>query len=426
MNKHQALLKVEEELHKCMKCGNCQAVCPIYKETQKEASVARGKIQLAAAVLRGELEYTEGLYERFALCLTCKACNAICSCGVEVDKIVLAARAAIAQEKGLPKIKKAIFTTLKHPGFFDFGLKLGSVFQGMVLKKKAEGKYNPRFSVGLDTNRVFPPLAKKTFRDSVEEVIRVEQPIKKAAFFTGCVANYIYTNVGQAVLNVLKENNISVVVPKGQHCCGAPVLIHGDVPTATQMAKSHIDIFSKLDVDHIVMVCGTCGESFRHHYMELVEDDPEYLEKAKILAEKSLDITELLTKVVRIDTGKLGEVPMKITYHDPCHLVRGLGVSKEPREILTSIPGIELIEMKNPARCCGGAGSFCITHYDLSMDIHQHKIKDIHGTKADHVVTGCGSCKMQIEDGIDSHDLEHQVYHTIEILDKSYQAKKVN
>jgi glycolate oxidase iron-sulfur subunit len=424
MNKHQALLKVEEEMHKCMKCGNCQAVCPIYKETKKESSVARGKIQLAYAVLKGELDYNEAIEERFALCLTCKACNANCPCGVEVDKIVLAARAAIANNKGLPTIKKSIFSVLKHPGLFDFSLKMGSKFQGLVFKKKKEGRYNPRFPIGLDTSRVMPPLAKETFRDSVEELTKAEKPQKRVAFFTGCVVNYMYTNFGHATMNVLKENNVEVIVPKEQHCCGAPVLIHGDIATATEMAKSHLDIFSKLDVDHIIMVCGTCGEAFRHNYLDLVENDPEYLAKAQAIAEKSLDISEFLTKVIQIDPAKLGEVPMKITYHDPCHLVRGLGVSKQPRELLKAIPGVEFTEMKNPARCCGGSGSFCLTHYDLSLDIFKQKAQDIQGTNTDFVVTGCGSCTMQIENGLEQHNLPHQVFHTIELLDKAYKAKK--
>lgn len=424
MTMYDSLDQVKSELANCMKCGNCQEVCPIYLEERIEGTVARGKIKLVEAVLNGDLQYTEGLEEKLALCLTCKACNEKCPCGVKVDKIILGARAAIVKNRGLHPMKKLIFNTLKKPALFNFGLKTGSMFQGLAFKKhKSLNGAHPRFPFGLDMRRIIPPLASTPLRDQVETVYKVAKPKKKVAFFTGCTMNFIFVDAGKAVIDVLTNNNIEVTVPKEQHCCGMPIIAHGDAATAKEMAKSHVDIFSKLDVDAIITACGSCGSSFKRHYLELLEDEPEYYQKAQIIGEKIVDIADFIVKDIGLDKNKLGPVNMRVTYHDPCHLNRGMGVKDSPREILKAIPGLELIEMKNADRCCGGAGSFSLTHYDLSMSIHKHKAEAIEATKADAVVTGCGSCIMQIGDGMNRFNLNLPMYHTVEILAKSYAAK---
>ncbi|MDO7788568.1 (Fe-S)-binding protein [Desulforamulus aquiferis] len=417
---YDGIKEIEEELLKCMKCGNCQAVCPIYKETKAEASVARGKIRLAEAVLKGEIGYTPGIAKRFDLCLTCEACAANCPCGVKPHKIVLAARAELARQKGLPTAKKAAFTLLRHPKLFDLGLRMGGTFQGLVFSKKDKGM-SPRFPIGIESRRVLPPLAAQPLKSLVEESNKVKNPRMKVAFFSGCVTNYIYTSVGQAVIDVLNREGVEVFFPKGQHCCGAPAVINGDVETGREMAKSHVDLFSKEKVDAIVTVCGTCGESFKHRYAELLEKEGAYHEKAKALGAKTYDISQFLVDVLKVDFSKLANVPMKVTYHEPCHLGRGMGVTKQPMQILTSIPGLNYQAMKAPNRCCGGAGSFSLTNYPVSYQILGKKLDDISGTGANTVITACGSCRMQLEDGLTQEKMGQNVMHIIELVQKAYQ-----
>ncbi len=132
MSIYSSLDSIQDELNKCMKCGNCQEVCPIYKENRREVSVARGKISLVQMVMKGEVEMTEGIADRLSLCTTCMACNKICPCGVRFDKIILAARAEAVRKKGLHPVKKIAFTALKANRLFDFGMKMGSTFQGLA------------------------------------------------------------------------------------------------------------------------------------------------------------------------------------------------------------------------------------------------------------------------------------------------------
>ncbi|WP_088226583.1 (Fe-S)-binding protein [Desulfosporosinus sp. FKB] len=427
MSVYDSLDSINEELHKCMKCGNCQAVCPIYKETRQEVGVARGKISLAEFILSGEAEMTEGMAERFSLCTTCMACNQNCPCGVRFDKIILAARAEAVRKKGLHPVKKIAFTALKMQRLFDFGMKTGSVFQGVALKHlphKSDRLARMRFDIGIGTEKVFPMLAKRPLRSELPEVVKVKNPKMRVAFFTGCMINYFYTDIGKAVVEVLTENDIEVVIPRGQGCCGIPASVNGDTVSARALARRNLRAFERLGADALVVACSSGGTAWKHVFMELLENDPEFSTLAKKWSEKSYDISEFLIHKVPFKKEGLGRVDRKVTYHDPCHLNRGQGINKEPREILKSIPGVELIEMKEPGRCCGMAGSFSLVHPDLSVKISDRKIADISQTQTNTVATGCPACRLQLQSGVENAGIQEQVMHTVQILAESYRAGK--
>ncbi len=421
MSVFHSLEAVQADVNKCMQCGNCQAVCPIYKENHKEVGAARGKIKLVEALLEGKIEMSEGLADRFLLCTTCGACTQICPCDVHFDKIVLGARAEAVRKKGLPPIKKAAFTALKHNKLFDLGLKVGSRFQGLAFKKVSSKGGRIRFPVGIDQKKIIPPLAKTTFKDQMPKVVKVNKPKMKVAFFVGCMNNYIYTDMGKALVEVLQANDVEVIIPKEQYCCGTPVYVNGDVDTAIAMAKSNLDIFDKTGADAIVLDCGTCTDSWKHGYKELLEfDDTGYKEKAEKWAAKTYEISEFLVNVIGFEKDNLGTVSKKVTYHDPCHVARSLGITKEPRTVLESIPGIELTEMENSGRCCGMAGSFCLIYPELSEKILDNKVKDIAATDADLVATSCPACRMQINGGIENAGMRHDTVHVIQLLAEAY------
>ncbi|AET68614.1 Fe-S oxidoreductase [Desulfosporosinus orientis DSM 765] len=427
MSVYDSLGSITEELHKCMKCGNCMAVCPIYKETRQEVGVARGKISLAEYILSGETEMTKRMGDRFSLCTTCMACNSNCPCGVRFDKIILAARAEAVRKKGLQPAKKIAFTALKMQRVFDFGMKAGSIFQGVALKNipnKHSKLARMRVDVGIGKEKVFPMLAKKTLRSEFPEVIRVNNPKMRVGFFTGCMINYFYTDIGRAVIEVLKENDIEVVMPKSQACCGIPASVNGDVTSARTLAKRNLRAFERMGADALVVACSSGGTAWKHVFGELLEDDHELKALADQWAKKSYDISEFLIHQVPFKKEGLGRVERKVTYHEPCHLNRGQGISKEPREILKSIPGMELIEMKEPGRCCGMAGSFSLVHPDLSGQISDRKTADIQTTHTDTVATGCPACRLQLQSGVENAGFDEEVLHTVQILAESYRAGK--
>jgi glycolate oxidase iron-sulfur subunit len=155
----------------------------------------------------------------------------------------------------------------------------------------------------------------------------------------------------------------------------------------------------------------------------MLEDDLEYSEKAEILAEKTFDVTEFLVDKIGFRKPE-ANLDVRVTYHDPCHMVRGVGVSEQPREIIKAIPGVDFVEMEKPDRCCGSAGSFSLTHYKLSSQIRDKKIKDILSVKPDVVATSCGACRMQIEDGLYQADADIPVKHTVMLLSEAYAKEK--
>ncbi|MHB1406175.1 MAG: (Fe-S)-binding protein [Desulfitobacteriaceae bacterium] len=417
----QTLESWEKEIIRCIRCGACQNVCPVFKELQAEASVARGRVMLIRAVISKDLDLTEGFREKMSLCLMCKACVANCPSGVKVDKLVEAARKEIAEKRGLSLLKKLIFRfVLKNRWVFNLGMRTGSILQGMVFRKGPQGQgMLPRMALGLDKRRLLAPLAPRSFKSMYPEVVRVENAKMRVAFFTGCMINYIYTDTGKAVVNVLKRNGVEVVIPALQSCCGAPVRINGDYAPAQDMARANIDVFLKEKVETVVVACGTCGLTLKEEYAELLANDPIYAAKARQLGAQVKDITELLVSLDGFK-DKIGTLPMKVTYHDPCHLVRGLQVKEQPRQIIRSIPGAVFQEMNKPDTCCGSGGSFSLYHYNLAAKINDNKVEDVKQTGAEVLVTGCSACRMHIADGLNRQNVTVKVMHTVQLLEMAY------
>jgi len=422
----QFLAKIEEDIANCMKCGNCMEVCPIYKELQNESAVARGKLALIEAVLTGNAEISQGFEKRMAMCVSCKACAAKCPCGVKADELILRGREAAVKARGLHPIKKAVFSLLKNRVMFDLSLRMAGLF-GPLQMKKLPGRFAvvARFPMpGLDRRRVLAPFAATPLRSQVPETIKVANPKMKVAFFTGCTINYVYTDIGQALLNVLQENDVEVTLPPMQHCCGTPVYMSGDTELAKVFARHNIETFERADADYIVAACGSCAEAFKIEYPEIFHDDPAMRERAEKLAAKTFEISEFLVDVVKFRQDNLGEVNATVTMHDPCHMARGIKVTDQPRKILNAIPGVKFVEMKNPDRCCGAGGSFSLANYDISRKINDRKVADIASTHADIVATSCGSCRMHINDGLVQNGKPQDVLHTVQLLDKAYKAGK--
>ncbi|MDR3565667.1 MAG: (Fe-S)-binding protein [Negativicutes bacterium] len=425
-NDKQLLADIEDALANCMKCGNCMEVCPIYKELKTESSVARGKLALIEAVLNGSTEISEGFDKRMAMCVSCKACAAKCPCGVKADELILRGRQAAVKARGLHPIKKGVFKLLGNRVLFDTFLRMAGLF-GPLQMKKLPGRFAvvARFPMpGLDRKRVLAPFAATPLRSQVPETIKVDNPKMRVAFFTGCTINYVYTDIGRAVLNVLAANDVEVTLPKYQHCCGTPVFMSGDLELSKVFAIHNIETFERANADYIVAACGSCAEAFKIEYPELFHDNPAMQERAAKLAAKTYEISEFLVDVVKFRRDNLGTVDTTVTMHDPCHMARGIKVTAQPREILSAIPGVKFVEMKNPDRCCGAGGSFSLANYDISRKINDRKVADIATTGADTVATSCGSCRMHIIDGLVQNGKPQDVLHTVQLLDKAYQAGK--
>ncbi len=425
MSEQNMLENIAKEVVKCSRCGNCRSICPVFLEENNENTTPRSKARMMEAVREGELELTPAMQERFNKCLLCKACKVNCGSGVGTDTLILEGRAALAERNGIPLLKKLAFTGLRYRKLFDLCLRSGSLFQGLVFKKMPNGRGRiarfPLPGAGLSVRRVIPDLASRPLRSQLGSFVKAKTLASKGrvVFFVGCTLNYIYPSAGEAVVNILVNNGWDVVIPEGQCCCGTPALVTGDLDSARTLAQRNVEVLTEAGGDYIVTACGTCGAALQQEYAMLLEGDSS-LEEWQNLSSKVLDISQFV--VQHCDLSKLGTLPLRVTYHDPCHLVRGMNVSSEPRQIFQAIPDLQYVEMKHADRCCGAGGSFSASYYELSRKINDKKLDNAETTGMDYLITGCSSCRMHITDGLSQRDSGMKVLHTAEVIDMAYAA----
>jgi len=214
-----------------------------------------------------------------------------------------------------------------------------------------------------------------------------------------------------------------VVFPKKQTCCGIPVFMSGDVEDGIDLMKTNLEAFAPYNPDAIVVACATCGTALKESYKILVEGESrEWRDRVNTFSAKVMDISEFLTQKIQLTQAEEKSF-LKVTYHDPCHLNRSQGILAQPRQILKNLPGITLVEMRDPQRCCGGGGSFSFYNYDLSKQISQKKVQDIEATQASTVVTGCPGCMLQLKDQLGQKGLAVEVKHLIQLVDQAEAAE---
>ena len=418
------LLAAATEFQKCMQCGKCRSVCPVFKEIGNELYVARGKNKLAEKIVSGELQITEKVKHAINECLNCKTCSANCPAGVSPEHVVLRLRWYITTQEGLGFFKALIFRQLvwrKWPltiGAAAIGVAQRALF-GIGPKNPVRHLF-PLF--GFSKRQNFPQMALRCTQSKYPEVIPAKNgPAKKRiGYFTGCAGNLIYTNVAKSVIDILTGYGYEVVIPKKQKCNGTPVLANGDYDGAKMLMEHNFNLFQQYDLDAIVVACSSCGMSLKKEIKVFIEDSPELKE----FTEKIYDIHEFIADNIDIKPEELGTLPYKVSYHDPCHMVRGQGIAEQPRNLLKMIPGVEFHEMKDADVCCGSAGSYCITHYDTAIKINNHKVKNIQAAKVDYVATGCPTCVMHIQDNLIQHESPEKVKFVVEMLADSLREKK--
>lgn len=403
--------KLEQLTLSCMRCGNCRAVCPIFDELGEEASSPRGRVRLIKGISSGEVELSRRYQELVGICMNCRACAEECPSGVEPNIAVLNAREHLVNKKGLNPIKRLIFRYgMRGRRMFPAGAKLmGLAERATLIRSPLSPARLVLPLMGLPIDKQVPYFALKSFLDRTPEINPADNRKFRVGYFVGCSANLIQPEVGEAVVGLLNHFGVEVVVPKSQMCCGTPLFNSGDFEGAVWLAERNLRAFADLDVDAIITSCGSCGLTLKHEWSEVMGIDvPQaFLEKVR-------DFAEFITDCLGIeDLG--GEMLGRVTYHDSCHLARGMGVRSQPRGLLAST-GMELVEMKEPSRCCGGAGAFSIYHPALSRKVGQRKADDILGTEAEIATAGCVSCVMQMSEMLSREGSSAAARHTACVL----------
>lgn len=421
--KQQALDNLEnvlqKELFKCIRCGECRTVCPVFKEIPSERYTARGKLVIAEALVKGTLEFNAHVREALENCVFCTGCASQCTSDARVDLVILAARQAFAKELGITPIKKLINFSLNQSNTtLHAGTCVGKLFQTLLFKNvpHESGLYR-RFSMPfIDEKQYIPQISSTPFRSRVKFVGQDNHPT--VTYFTGCMVNHIMPEIGDSVVKVLNALGINIHVPTKQGCCGMPMIVSGDRKTFRKAALRNVKALPKSGP--IIVTCPSGGHMLRHGYKEILSDDLQLMPMLESIAERTMDITEYL--IHHVGEEKIADIvglgaTQTATYHDPCHLRKAQQITEEPRTVLALATRSAVKELAHPESCCGLGGTYSITHVNLSKQIQAHKIQDILNTGADIVATACPGCIIQLRDGVRRWDNPtKQVKHVIQIL----------
>ena len=410
---------VRRELKKCSKCGACASVCPLYGEKKSEASCVRGKLRLAKAVLEDECGLSPRIAAIFNDCLFCLACRENCPGGVRMDYVLLAARSLLAEANMQSKLKSFLFERmLPHKEVMDCSVKLAGVIQSMAFRAIPESSgLRLRLPVRFPLEGFpVPRLTSRPFRSRFPETVTARNRMKGSVmYFSGCAANYIYPSIGEAIVYLLTALGYDVIIPPAQACCGTPALVSGLTSRMDLLMRANALAFGRGTMP-IITSCGSCGLMLKEHYPELVPRELRGL--AQNISRRVSDISMFLEQEAL--AGKLKPLLRRttanaVTYHDPCHLSRGLQIRHAPRSLLRLIAP-DFAEMKDAGRCCGSGGTWGITHFEASRGILHKKMQSVAGTKAPVIATGCPACIMQLEGGLALEGMRGAAVHTAELL----------
>jgi glycolate oxidase iron-sulfur subunit len=387
-----SLDKHRQDIARCVRCGACSTVCPSFLADRRESRSPRGRMALIEAVLDGKLRVSDVYRDRLATCTGCMACESACASGVPFSTIIQAAKEQAVQETGPGIVAGLVSAALKRP----------LLMRSLAWLAPVALHYGKGSVRGNE-----PGQREKRKRRKQGSGTKGQGARGKVAFFPGCAVSYFQPDIGDAATVVLEALGYEIIVPEGLKCCGRPYLSLGDRAAAEDLARKNADALLSLDVDAIVTACASCGLTFKQEYPALLT--PSGREQVRVL-----DIHEFLSD--KVAGLYLQPVNARVTWHDPCHLGRGQGLAQIARDVLRSVPGIELAEMKDPAQCCGFGGVMRVSHPSLSSTIGEKKARDIVATQAALVVTGCPGCRMQIADALRHAGTETEVVHTVQVL----------
>ncbi|MDW7673587.1 MAG: (Fe-S)-binding protein [Bacillota bacterium] len=401
------------ELLKCNKCGYCQEVCPTYRVVKEEPAVARGRVRLLRAALEDRFSFEKNpeMQGYLESCLSCKACVENCPSNVQVTKAVQWGKEELWRHHGVSAFVKLLYkNSFSKEGNFAVGARLINFYQQKGLRKLSQ-KLLLKVKALKELEEIVPEVPSKNFWQLLEQREPSNTPKKhKVIYYIGCGTKYFYPNVGLSLVKVLEKNNCEVIVPK-LDCCGVPHLSVGFGEETKRLAMENLQKLYKIDADVIVTDCGTCGDKLKK-YVEMFEEESNLYSIAAQVGEKVIDAMEFLVNTLGLEN--INKSDKRVTYHDPCHSVRGLKVKDAPRKLLQN--AANYVEMKSASSCCGGAGIYGVKNKETSRAILAGKMKEFKDSGADVLCTSCPSCAIQLNLGLKLNKLQGKVMHPFELL----------
>ncbi|OEU76896.1 MAG: hypothetical protein BA864_13000 [Desulfuromonadales bacterium C00003093] len=411
---------------RCIRCGACANVCPVY---QTVGGHVFGHIYIGAIgiILTAFFHGLDNAAELVRACIGCRSCVSICPSKIDLEEIILNLRETIGEEEGIGAGKSLVFRkVMRNRKLFHSLLRAASLLQKPVTRGERTIRHLPLFFSSLTEWRTLPAVAEKPLRDVIlQHPQQVEKPRYRVALYGGCANDFLYPELGLDLVTVMNALDVEVFYPQKQNCCGVPALYSGDKETAIELAKQNVDAMLEGNPDFVLTTCPTCTVALQRDFVEHLKDNPAWAAKAEKLAEITIDAAGfIVNQLGAADAFSRLATSEKVTYHDSCHLKRGVGVWQEPRQLIETA-GHDLVEMAHADRCCGFGGSYSLTsHPEISKMILKDKLSDIAASGATCVAMDCPGCMMQIRGGLEKESSSVRARHTIELLAEALKNKK--
>lgn len=393
----------------CVHCGFCLAACPTYRELGQEMDSPRGRIVLMKEALEGTLPLS-AVQPHVDRCLGCLACEPACPSGVPYRDLISPFRAhtqAKMQRSWGEKFRRLVAAqTIPFPGRFGIAARLGRF--GKMLRPLVPSLLRPMLDLVPDELPAAQPLPEIT-------PARGERRAR-VALLAGCAQRVLDPDINAATIDVLSRQGVEVVVPAEQGCCGGLAWHTGDLRAAQAFARRNLDAFPA-DVDAILTNAAGCGSAMHEYHLVLRGTADEA--RAEACRQRVLDVSVFLARL-GLRELPAGGAPLRVAYHDACHLAHAQGVHREPRELLRSIPGMVLSELANAHICCGSAGTYNLDQPALAASLGEQKARAVIATGANVVASGNIGCLTQLRAHLAKLGSPIQVRHTMQVLRDAY------
>ncbi len=402
----------------CVHCGFCLPTCPTYVLWNEEMDSPRGRIVLMNVALEEGDELSDAMVTHWDRCLGCMACVTACPSGVQYDKLIEATRPQVERNYERPFSDRAFrrfaFEAFTHPGRLRALVPAMVAARRLGLTKAVDGRLE-RFPKLQALLSLLPDVSVRAAAARLPEVTPARGRHRgRVGMLLGCVQRVFFHHVNAATARVLAAEGYEVIAPRTVRCCGALMLHSGYEPEALGLAKKMIDGFEHCD--YVVVNAAGCGSSMKD-YGHLLSDDEEWAERAEQFSGKVRDVSQLLAESEPVASRH--PVPLKVAYHDACHLAHAQKVRSEPRKMLSEIPELELVEPAEWEICCGSAGIYNLLQPEAGRDLGRRKAQNLLATDADAIASANPGCTLQIAAYLREQGRPLPIYHPVELVDQS-------
>ncbi len=416
-------------IDECVHCGFCLPACPTYQSWGQEMDSPRGRIYLMKAHTEGRAPLTATVVQHFDRCLGCVACVTACPSGVKYDELIEQMRAEIEHTHqrtlGDQLLRGFIFGIFPYPArlrllaFFQLVYELSGL--RWLLRRIGLLRILPERLANMEA--LAPSLSPSQLWTRLPAFTRAHgQRRLRVALLPGCVQGVYFPEVNQATLRVLAAEGCDVVVPSGLGCCGALSLHAGRQEEAQAFARKAIELLERQNVDAIAVNAAGCGSAMKH-WSRLLAADPEWQPRAQALAAKVKDVSELIAELTPV--APRHPLPLRVAYHDACHLSHAQGLRAPPRALLRSIPGLELLEIPDADQCCGSAGVYNLLEPQSAKQIGQRKAQSIQSISPEVLASANPGCTLQIKSQLGAAGAAIRTAHPIQLLDASIHGTRI-